>query len=210
MTVATAEVLGRGAMSFPVAARLVHTNPAKLRRWMREGLTPASYERGDAQSDILSFLDLVSLEVVRRLREAGVSLQRIRHLEAELRNVVRARRPFATERFWTDGVEVWMTIDKSGDLVEMTGRRRGQHAWKAVVSSFASEIEYEAQEAVRWRPAKGVVIDPAIHFGEPVLSGTRIAVATIQKNLEVGSPEEVAHWYGLTLEQVAAAQAFLS
>lgn len=52
----------------------------------------------------------------------------------------------------------------------------------------------------------GVVVDPAVHHGVPVLAGTRIAVQTIIELLAAGDTmETVMDAYHLTPEQVRAA-----
>lgn len=214
MTTATApNGLGAGVYSFPLAARLVGRRPGTLRRWLRTGLTPATYERAPGRSDVLSFHDLISLEVVDRMRAAGVSLQKIRVLESELRRLhPEVGRPFALRAFFTDGVEVWFELEPDdARLVEATGRRRRQLAWRDAIASFAEEIVYDDDGvAAQWLPADHVVIDPHIHFGEPVVAGTRVAVATIATNLEVATVEQVAEWFELTVDQVEAAGAYAS
>ena len=52
----------------------------------------------------------------------------------------------------------------------------------------------------------GVVVDPAIVHGKPVIAGTRIPVALVLGQLAGGiSFEELEREYGLTKEQVQAA-----
>lgn len=201
---------GEGVYSFPAAARLVRGASARqLRYWIRSGLTPVTHSR-QAQSkgsDVLSFHDVISLEIVRRIRDAGVSLQKVRTLEAQMRNVhPDVPRPFALQRFWTDGVDVWYELEPGDQkLLQATGRDRDNFAWRDGVASFAEEIEYEDGVASLWHPQEWINIDPRIHFGEPVITGTRVAVATIVNNLRAASTEDVAGWYGLSVEQVAAA-----
>src|SRR5918995_1433504 len=65
--------LGAGIYSFPAAARLVGERPRKLHYWMESGLTPPSYKQARGQSDVLSFHDLLSLEMVKRIRNYGVT-----------------------------------------------------------------------------------------------------------------------------------------
>lgn len=49
----------------------------------------------------------------------------------------------------------------------------------------------------------GISMDPAVRFGKPCLSGTRIDVATVVGALAAGeSFEAVEHAYALTHEQV--------
>lgn len=206
-TEAPAARFGEGVISFPQAARVIHRPTNTLRSWLRRGLVGATHGRGTSGSDILSFHDLVSLEVIRRLRDKGVSLQRIRGLEVALRQAYpEIKRPFANRVFFTDGASVW--VDLAGDdraLLELVGGHRGQLAWTAAIESFADRINYDESGAARsWDLTEHVVIDPAVNFGTPTLRGTRIAVDTVKANLEVASPEEVAVLLGLDVESVIA------
>lgn len=78
------EAFDAGVYSFPAAARLLRGASARqLRYWMRSGLTPPTHPRDPTRpwdSDVLSFHDLVSLELIRRMRTLGVSLQKLRTL----------------------------------------------------------------------------------------------------------------------------------
>lgn len=213
-THATSDVFDMGVYSFPAAARLISDATARqLRYWVRSGLTPPTHPRDPArpaESDVLSFHDLVSLELVRRMRQLGVSLQKIRTLEAQLRSYrPGADRPFAYEVFWSDGVDVWFQLEP-GDhrLVQATGRDRRNLSWQPAIATFAEEIDYDEGVAVLWRPAPHVHIDPRRQFGDPVVAGTRIPVRTIVANLDADTPAQVAEWYGLTVEQVEGARAW--
>lgn len=205
---------GAGVYSFPAAASLVRgVSPRQLRYWVRSGLTPPTHPRDPARpwdSDVLSFHDVISLELIRRMRAQGVSLQSIRTLESQLRvHAPEADRPFAHNIFWTDGVNVWYALEPDDDrlLVQATGMQRGNMAWKPAISTFSTEIKYgETGAATLWSPHHHIDIDPQRHFGEPVITGTRVAVHTIVANLEAGTPTEVADWYNLTVEQVEAAR----
>jgi uncharacterized protein (DUF433 family)/DNA-binding transcriptional MerR regulator len=202
--------LGVGIYSFPAAARLVGEKPRKLHYWMESGLTPPSYKQARGQSDVLSFHDLLSLEMVKRIRSFGVTLQKIRLLESELRRYnPSAPRPFALEVFFTDGVDIWYQLEPNDQrLVQATGKHRRHVAWRDAVASFAHEIVYDDGIAVRWHPEPYVSIDPRVHFGEPVVQGTKVSVTTIAANLKAGTPEQVARWFDLTLDQVQAAGAY--
>jgi len=57
----------------------------------------------------------------------------------------------------------------------------------------------------------GVVVDPAIIHGKPVIAGTRIPVALALGQLAAGvSFEELEREYGLTREQAQAALGYAS
>jgi uncharacterized protein (DUF433 family)/DNA-binding transcriptional MerR regulator len=213
---------GTGIYSFPAAAKLLPLHhpgglrPDRLRHWIRTGLTPASFGKASSGSDLLSFHDLVSLELVRRFREAGVSLQRVRKLESELkRRYPEIVRPMAYDVFYADGSAIWHQFNPNDDTVveEIIGRRPRQYAWTPAIRTFAEEIRYEPEEvplaeehaprmATAWNLSEWVEINPAIQFGAPVVRGTRIPISAVIADLGVGSPEDVAEWRGLRVEQV--------
>jgi len=201
---------GTGIYSFPAAARLLSArqpglSPATLRYWMKTGLTPASFGKARSGSDLLSFHDLISLELIRRFREKGVSLQKVRELESELRHRNRKIvRPMAYEFFFTDGSTIWHRSNPDDETLveEIVGRRPGQYAWTPAIRSFADEVRYEDHMAAGWNLSEWVEIDPAIQFGAPVVKGTRTPISAIIADLGVGTPEDVADWRGLQVEQV--------
>jgi uncharacterized protein (DUF433 family)/DNA-binding transcriptional MerR regulator len=214
---------GTGIYSFPAAAKLLSRHhpgglkAARLRYWMDTGLTPASLGKAPSGSDLLSFHDLVSLELVRRFRGTGVSLQRVRKLESELkRRYPKIVRPMAYDVFYTDGSAIWHQFNPDDDAVveEIVGRRARHYAWTPAIRTFAEEIRYEPEEvplteetrmprmAAAWNLSQWVEINPAIQFGTPIVRGTRIPISAIIADLGVGSPEDVAEWHGLQVEQV--------
>jgi uncharacterized protein (DUF433 family) len=201
---------GTGIYSFPAAAKLLAKRhpglrPGTLRYWMKSGLTPASFGKTRSGSDLLSFHDLVSLELVRRFRENDVSLQKVRRLESELKKRYPGiARPMAYQVFFTDGSAIWHQFNPDDDALveEIVGRHPDHYAWAPAIRSFADEIRYEDRTAVAWNLSDWVEIDPTIQFGTPVVKGTRTPVSSIVADLGAGSPEEVADWHGLEVQQV--------
>ena len=201
---------GTGIYSFPAAAKLLAKRhpglqAGTLRYWMRTGLTPASFGKAPSGSDLLSFHDLVSLELVRRFREKNVSLQMVRELESGLKHrYPEVVRPMAYEVFFTDGSAIWHRFNPDDDTLveEIVGRRARHYAWTPAIRSFADEIRYEDRIAAAWNLSDWVEIDPTIQFGAPVVKGTRTPIIAIVADLGAGSPEDVADWHGLRVEQV--------
>lgn len=198
------DTFGVGVYSFPQAAAIIGRGgdaPARtLRRWMESGLTPATRDVA-GESEILTFHDLVSLEVVRRFRVEHVSLQKVRKVEAALRDRhPDLLRPFAHRVFFTDGASIW--VDVNGMTEEVIGKHPKHVVFRDAISTFAQEIRYQHDVAVAWDVSEWIEIDPAVQFGAPVVRGTRITVDAVIGNLEVGSPEDVADWYGLSVRQV--------
>jgi uncharacterized protein (DUF433 family) len=151
--------------------------------------------------------------VIRRFKNEGTSLYRIRKLQDAVRRHFPAlSKPFAYQKFYTNGADVWAEeIGETGPIVvELVGRRRHNYAWTDAIQTFATDIRFDGQDgrASTWRLSPWVEIDPAIQFGAPVVAGTRVPVRTIEANLEAGSVAEVADWYGLTVSQVEGVRNF--
>ena len=59
--------------------------------------------------------------------------------------------------------------------------------------------------------APGIVVDETIHFGKPVINGTRVPVETVVGKLAGGmTQEKVAEEFGITREDVLAALSYSS
>lgn len=200
--------LGSGVYSFADAARIIARSAGRmssrqLHYWAAQGLCGSQAVVGE---EILNFQDLVSLEMVSRFRGQGVSLQAVRvaHRRLQARHPEHSH-PLAASVFYTDGERLWAA--DAGEVIEIVGKV-DQLAWRDIVGSFASEITLENGVATRWRPTQWVELNPRVQFGAPVVADTRVTVDTLVANLEVGTPEEVAEWYGLSAEQVRGAGAY--
>ena len=209
--------LGTGVYSFPEASEILRSSgepvsSRQLKYWLNRGLA-STFRDSDDSYTLLTFKDLISLEVVRRLKNNGASLQAIRSLNERLRNDYDYDRPFAYEIFYTDGASIWAQIDDDPHrAIELVGRRSGHFVWQDAITSFAKQIKWSAERphvAESWRLSSWVEIDPRIQFGAPVVIGTRIPILTIKSNLKLGTPEEVAEWYGITTEAVEGVRQYL-
>jgi uncharacterized protein (DUF433 family) len=62
---------------------------------------------------------------------------------------------------------------------------------------------------VRVELAPGIVVDPEVRFGRPIIEGTRVPVELVIGKLAGGmTTEEVADEYGLSVAEVRAALAY--
>lgn len=214
-TLMTPPHLGDGIYTLPEAFRvlcLVHGHDApslrQVRSWVHDGLTFGSATTASADFEFMSFVDLVSVETVHRLRD-HLSVYRIKQLEAEIRrDFPDLERPFANRVFYTDGASVWMRYQSYE--IEIHGRRRGHLMIEPALRAFAEEIHFDSDGvAERWTPNPHIEINPLVQFGAPVVRDTRIPVATIEANLRVATPGEVADWYGLPVDQVEGLTRYL-
>lgn len=142
--------------------------------WLTETLNPVGHKPQRAD---YSFTDLVSLFVVRELLKQGVKRRRIRAAEDHFRQVLGTDRPFACEEISTDGTEVYgpggATVPGMPAQVEAASRG-GQHALREPIKDQLHTIRYSDGAAVEWKPMEGIILNPEIQFGSPVLEGTRV------------------------------------
>jgi uncharacterized protein (DUF433 family) len=176
----------------------------RAERWLKRVLNPV--EHGRWQADY-SFSDLVSLFVVRQLRERGVKPRKIRTAESYLRKLWRTDRPFAREDIKTDGVEVFCEDEVRKGQIDSASERGQQRIREAVTDGLAS-VFYDDGQAAYWVPMQGVLVDPRVQFGAPVVKGTRIpteAAAGVVGNL---GKEEAMLRFGLSSGRLEDAIAF--
>ena len=94
-----------------------------------------------------------------------MSLQKIRRLEAILRDNTDLARPLAYEAFFTDGASIWaqgLNGDAGAGVIEVVGRYPKQYVWAKSIETFAEEIRFQnpGGRAVAWSPTPYVDLDP--------------------------------------------------
>lgn len=186
------DILGQGIYSPNQAARLVGSSVAEVLRWTRgsESRAPlwSAYYSRIENSTALNFLDLIELRVVKRLRSAGLSLQSIRYARDLATDKFGIDRPLASEKFQTDGLEVFMEAsEKSEELWSLSKKRPGQKVFSSVIEQSLKDLEFDEGLASRWRPSKtpAVVIDPARQFGAPVLDEYSISTFVLMSEMQI-------------------------
>ena len=185
-------ILGKGVYTPKEAARLVGTSAQQVLRWTRgsgpnEPLWTAHYQFLDDDVTEISFLDLIEIRVVSALRRASISMQSIRFAISFAREKYGIQRPLASQSFKTDGGEILMeAVERDGDYVSLSRARPGQKVFREIVSQSLNDLEYEGEIAARWRPKKysAVVIDPARHFGDPILDVYGVSTGIINEEFK--------------------------
>jgi uncharacterized protein (DUF433 family) len=211
--------LGFGIYDFREAAQLTRLNPARVRRWF----APPPSESGRApvlKSDYppvnggyaISFLDLIDVFVFGQLRTGGVSLPTLRKVYKRLQQDLAQKHPFAHARLATDGREVFLRVaDDAGrdELIEVLTK---QKVFPEIIAPFLKQLDYDpgTHLARLWRPADGVVLNPSIALGKPVVDGafvkTEVLAAAYRANKK--NAEVVARWYNVSPADVMAAVRF--
>lgn len=215
-------LLGVGLYSLPEASSYTGIPADQINRWVfgyrAGGKSHASLWQpalGELEEKTLSFHDLLEIRFVHAFRQYGVSLQSIRAAAGHAREWFDQPYPFTCRRFQTDGQSIFATVmEETGDetLIDLVKR---QYAFRQVISaSLYAGIDYDSDgEALRWYPltrSKAVVLDPARHFGKPILAKSGVDTETIAAayQAEDQNIRRVALIYDLTPAEVEAAIRF--
>ena len=200
------------------AARWARTTPQTARRWVRgyefktsAGVrvwSPPVTQRGP--EDLLTFEDLVEIAAVAAARKAGVSMQKIRQATEFLESELGIARPLLSARFLTDGRELFLR-DAATSPHFTALNRVGQIAWSEI-ESVLREVDYDGAVAARWWPtgrAAGIVIDPLVNFGRPILATLGVRTETLVDRFVAGVDlDDLAEEYGTSPTAVQEAVRF--
>jgi uncharacterized protein (DUF433 family) len=222
---AVTDLLGRGLYTIPEASRLLGCPSGTVRRWVQGyGFPLSRWARSHKPwlfepalprikgETTLTFLDLVQLRVVQGFRGAGVPLQRIRTAAVTAADIFETSHPLASERFKTDGRDIFAhALDRGADLGLVKLSAAAQKAFPQMVEESLREISYatETKLAERWYVAGrdgGIVIDPRIAFGAPVIERVNVPTRVVWEQAQSEpEPDALARWFDLDLAQVRSA-----
>src|SRR5262245_48824262 len=123
------ELLGVGLYTPAEAGRLLHVSAPKITRWLRghqigqrdyKALWRPQVDLGDGRV-ILGFRDLMEVRIAAKFISFGMSAQRVRSAIQEARTIIGDERPLSTNRFRTDGREIFLRVletDEKGEQRE--------------------------------------------------------------------------------------------
>lgn len=159
--------------------------------WKGQRVAQPPITPGTQTGEGASFLDLVEVVAIGRLRELGLSLNRIRQVVVNCQEILDVPRPLVTLQFKSDGREIF--VDRGDVLVEV-GLRKRMQAWNELLAPFLEELDYGVHEfARRWWPlGRGtpVVIDPDYGFGYPVIANSGVRTEIILERFKAGDLED--------------------
>lgn len=130
----------------------------------------------------VSFLNLIEAYVASFFRKKGMKPNHIRRAHSILQERWNTKHPFARRDLRTDGKRI--IIQSTGDpqLVEAISK---QEVFE-YVKPHLREINYEliSKLAGEWRIGTGVVINPKIGFGKPVIKNTGVSTLVVAQQYQ--------------------------
>ena len=214
------------AYSVADAARYLHVPAATLRSWFagrmypRQQGGPGSFKPllvpANAETGRLSFLNLVEAHVLRALRtQHGVPIRAVRPALDHAARELGIGHVLLSDALLTSAGEIF--LEHYGQLINLS--RSGQFAIRKVLEAYLRRVDRDDRHIpIRLYPfltardeqdARSVVIDPAVSFGRPVVTGSGITTSILVQRIDAGeSIEHLAHDYGIASSLIEDAIVF--
>lgn len=214
-----------GIYSVRDAARLTGVSAGRIRRWLR-GYRYRSRKKAYASRPLwrgqwepidhslaLGFLDLIEIRFVDAFLEAGVTWATLRQARERAEEMFKVTHPFCTNRFVTDGREIFVELHRETGESSLLEIVRRQHVFAQIVKPFLKELEFaEGRGLVRWWPlgeGRCVVVDPTRSFGRPIVDKHGVPTEVLASAAKAaGSLGEVARWYEVPEPEIRDALEF--
>ena len=211
------DVLDKGIFGLSEAAHYTGLPIQRIRSWFaasvpgRKAVFDADYEKFDG-THAISFLDLIDVLVAGKLRDHAVSMQTVRKAYARLRDDWGLDHPFCHQGIYTDGRTIFLEVANLDGDCHFAEVFSSQKYFGKVMDEHLRRVDYDAETglAQRWRIAAGVVIDPRIHFGKPVVENTGVATRVLASAYYASGhrEEDVSRLYGVDVNAVRNAVSF--
>lgn len=190
------------------AARLVGMKPQTAIRWVsgytylyqgKEKPANALWALPKVEGrPFLNFLDLIELRWVAFFRQAGISLQKIRRVREIAANELRTNRPFSTNRYTSDYVNIFEKVNWTKRERRLVDPLSKQSYFADLLNPFLHSLDYERDTASRWwwlGREHGLYLDPKINLGRPSVRGIRADILMGAYKAEQQDAEKVARWF---------------
>lgn len=213
------------AYSVTEAARYLRVAPATLRSWVKgrpyqvssgAAFWPPLIQLPDERQPLLSFENLIEAHVLWGLRNNhAVPLKHVRVALDYAQKTLGVERLLLHEDLRTSAGDVFFL--KYGQVLNLS--RSGQLALRKILDSHLMRVEWNGLAIpVRLYPFisrpldavdRAIVIDPALHFGRPIIQRAGVSTAILADRIDNGETvQELADDYGLTVPEIEAAIVF--
>lgn len=178
------DLIGVGLYTPAEAGRLLGVPASKISRWLRghavgnkhyPPLWQSQVDLGDGRV-FLGFRDLMEVRVADAFIRQGVSAIRVRAAIELAREATGGDHPLSTDKFRTDGREIFLRIVETGadgeEREHLLNLFRRQYEFKGIIDPILKTVDFgDDGNPLVWWPAgrrSNVVVDPARAFGQPI------------------------------------------
>jgi hypothetical protein len=189
------DLIGLGLYTPAEAGRLLRVAPAKISRWLRghhiqdkfyPPLWIPEISLGDDRV-FLSFRDLMETRVAGAFIRRGVSAIRVRAAIGVAKEVIGEDRPLSTNRFRTDGREIFLHIinedENGGKRDQLLNLFRKQFEFNGILDPLLKTVDFSDDgNPLGWWPGGrrlNIIVDPARSFGQPIDADSSVPTAIL-------------------------------
>jgi hypothetical protein len=219
-------LIGVGVYTPAEAGKLLHVPASKISRWLRghrmggKFYEPLWTPEIDLDDDrvFLGFRDLMEVRVVDAFIRAGISAVRVRAAIDLARNILGRDYPLATNKFRTDGREIFLHVietDEDGSERErLLNLFKRQYEFKGIIDPILRTVDFgQDGNPLLWWPGGRrlhVVVDPARSFGQPIDAASSVPTAILAAAAKLEGIHGAALAYAVSDASVRRAIAFES
>lgn len=204
--------LGEGLYTLRRAAHICHVSAQRLSYWIRSGLiAPHIHASPPGIPPILSYNDLLAVNAIRRFRDQGLPLQKIRVAIKYISRELEQSERWYELKLVTDGDKLVTIVPISQDVREFKElvdvARYGQKFFEVAFPDLVNDL-YANRELVELPRFKQFIdINPRVQAGAPTIHGTRIPTSVIAGWAKRGlTSQEIASFYdGIGQDVIEAA-----
>lgn len=218
------QLVGVGLYTPFEAQRLLAVPAGKINRWLRghrangRDYLPLWQSQVDLKDGhtYLGFRDLMEVRVADAFIKAGVSPQRVRAAIVLAREIYEAHHPLSTDRFRTDGRDIFIRIiepvSDGAERERLLNTFKRQYAFAEILEPSLKGIEFDEQGIpTLWRPLgrrSHIVVDPARAFGQPIDEASSVPTAVLAAAGKYEGIVGAARTYEVSPAAVRRAMAF--
>jgi uncharacterized protein (DUF433 family) len=211
-----------GIYTIPEAARFTKISTGRIWRWLR-GYSYRSRNKAYAspplwqgqwepigKSRALGFLDLIEIRFVDAFLKAGITWATLRQARERARELFKVSHPFCSNRFVTDGREIFAELHRETGEPSLLEIVRRQHVFGQISTPLLKDLETTQDGlVVRWWPLgtnRSVVLDPRRNFGRPIVGEHGVPTEVLAKAAAAcDSIREVVRWFDVPESQIGDA-----
>lgn len=193
---------------------------ASTLRWWFFGRRQTGKQKGydpifhaDLNSGLLSFYNLVEAHILSSLKVDYVQNNVRRALEYVKKQSPEKVHPLVTERFHTDGKDLFLRIvneDTGAQSLTINATIGGQGH---MLDQYLALIDYDKGFAAKLFPMYGgrvIVLNPSVSAGRPIIAGTGVLATIVRQRANAGeSIEDLARDYKTSRSEIEKAIHFV-